>query len=391
MRRCEGRFVYRFRSLAVSALFLWLIPTLGQAEGPFRYPEGKHGAGALKYINGIPVLTVEGNPEEIGEQIGALATKPGAKLLTYPKEVLKLFNASLTWPLLVKEANLMLPNFPKDYLKEMDAELKASSGDRDLLVVGNTMFDIKKMFGCSTLIVEPERSATKGPLFGRNLDFPTCGFLQDYTTVEVVKPKGKHAFASVGFPGMLGVLSGINDAGLTLAVLEVYSTADGSARFDAAGTPYAMCFRRVLEECTTIEEAEKALRGMKRTTFLNLAVCDIKHCAVFEITPKQVTVRSAVDGVLPCTNHFRTKELCTRKECWRFKKLDNCQDMKTIGLDQIAKKLNEVNQGRLTLQTMIFEPAALKLHLAFGKCPSSELPMKELDLGPLLKPDKERN
>jgi predicted choloylglycine hydrolase len=253
------------------------------------------------------------------------------------------------------------------------------------------MFDMKKMFGCSTLIVEPDRSATKGPLFGRNLDFPTCGFLQDYTAVEVFKPKGKHAFASIGFPGMLGVLSGINDAGLALAVLEVYSTADNSVRFDPSGTPYAMCFRRLLEECTTIEEAEKALRAMKRTTMLNLAVCDTKHGAVFELTPKQVVVRSAENGVLPCTNHFRTKELCTKKECWRFKKLDNCQDMKTIGLDQIGKKLNEVNQGRLTLQTMIFEPATLKLHLAFGKCPSSELPMKELDLGPLLKPDKERN
>ena len=34
---------------------------------------------------------------------------------------------------------------------------------------------------------------------------------------------------------------------------------------------------------------------------------------------------------------------------------------------------------------MIFEPATLKLHLAFGKCPSSQLPMKDLDLGPLLK------
>src|SRR5262245_85160 len=128
MRRCEGRSVNPFRLSAVSALILCLVPTLGQAEGPFRYPEGKHGSGALKYVNSIPVLTVAGSPEEIGDQIGALATKPGARLLTYPKEVLKLFNASLTWPLLVKEANLMLPNFPKDYLKEMDAELKASSG-----------------------------------------------------------------------------------------------------------------------------------------------------------------------------------------------------------------------------------------------------------------------
>ena len=35
--------------------------------------------------------------------------------------------------------------------------------------------------------------------------------------------------------------------------------------------------------------------------------------------------------------------------------------------------------------TVIFEPAALKLHLAFGKGPASKLPLKELDLTPLLK------
>ena len=37
------------------------------------------------------------------------------------------------------------------------------------------------------------------------------------------------------------------------------------------------------------------------------------------------------------------------------------------------------------LQTMIFEPAVLKLHLAIGKCPSSALPLQPIDLGPLLK------
>ena len=36
--------------------------------------------------------------------------------------------------------------------------------------------DIKKL-GCSTLFVAPERSATGGPLLGRNFDFPTFGVL----------------------------------------------------------------------------------------------------------------------------------------------------------------------------------------------------------------------
>ena len=50
----------------------------------------------------------------------------------------------------------------------------------------------------------------------------------------------------------------------------------------------------------------------------------------------------------------------------------------------MAKKLNDVNQGPWTIQTMIFEPNTLKLHLALGK-KSSALPMKLLELAPLFK------
>ena len=56
-----------------------------------------------------------------------------------------------------------------------------------------------------------------------------------------------------------------------------------------------------------------------------------------------------------------------------------------MGLAEVMKKLDAVNQGKATLQTMIFEPATLKLHLAIGKCPSSALPLKEMELAPLLR------
>ena len=42
-----------------------LTPTTSLADKAFRYPEGKHGKGELKYEKGIPILRVEGSPEEI--------------------------------------------------------------------------------------------------------------------------------------------------------------------------------------------------------------------------------------------------------------------------------------------------------------------------------------
>jgi len=370
--------------LLLPVLVLFLAPVAVQAE-PFRYTEGTHGKGALKYINDVPVLQLEGKPAEIGEQMAVLAAKPAGKLLGYPRDFLKRARLDAAWPLILTMGKGLLPHFPPDHLIELETGAKTAGVDRDLLIAGNTMFDIKKVIACSTLIVEPQRSATKGMLFGRNLDFPTLGYLNDFSMVIVCKPAGKHAFAVVSFPGYIGALSGMNDAGLALAVLESYSANDNSLRFDAEGTPYGLCFRRLLEECTTVAEAEKLLRTMKRTTRINLAICDTKTSAVFEITPKTIAVRQGEEGICACTNHFRTQELSTTTKCWRYPLLEKTREIEKPTVADVAKKLDEVNQGENTLQSMIFEPATLKLHIALGKPPTSALPMKTLDLTPLLK------
>src|SRR5208283_3769620 len=378
----------RLRGLASLVLVFAFVPAALGADEPFRFPEGKEGKGELKYINGLPVLHLEGTPEEIGTQMARLTAKHSVKLLNYPRNFLKLFDAEFTWPAILAAGRGLLANFPPDHLKELETGIKASGLDRDLFIAANTMFDVKKVIGCSVLMLDAERSATGKPLFGRNLDFPTLGYLQDYSLVVICCPEGKHPFVSVGFPGMIGVLSGMNDAGLTLAVLEVYSTCEDSPRFDPKGTPYAICFRRLLEECTTVDEAEKLLRSMHRTTRINLAICDTKQSAVFEITPRSVVVRKGTEGICPCTNHFRTRELANGCDCNRYDNLEKSRTMRKLDLPDLQKKLDSANQGWLTLQTMIFEPATLKLHLALGKPPTSALPMKTLDLGPMLAKEK---
>lgn len=372
------------RARLLPVLCLIVIPATLHAE-PFRYEEAKHGKGELKYINDVPVLRLEGKPTEIGEQMAVLASKPAGKLLGYPRDFLRKIKLEATWPLVLTLGKSLLPHFPPDHLTELETGAKTAGVDRDLLIAGNTMFDIKKFIACSTLIVEPQRSATKGMVFGRNLDFPTLGYLNDFSMVIVCKPEGKRAFAVVSFPGYIGALSGMNDAGLALAVLESYSANDNSLKFDAEGTPYALCFRRLLEECSTVEEAEKLLRTMKRTTRISLAICDAKTAAVFEITPKTVAVRKAENGICAATNHFRTQELSTTTKCWRYPLLEKTKEIEKPTVADVAKKLDEVNQGENTLQSMIFEPNELKLHIALGKPPTSALPMKTLDLAPLLK------
>ena len=70
----------------------------------------------------------------------------------------------------------------------------------------------------------------------------------------------------------------------------------------------------------------------------------------------------------------------------RFDLLERVRGLKSpLGPDDIRRKLHAVSLGDLTLQTMVFEPATLKLHVALGAAPASRLPLRTIDLWPLMK------
>ncbi len=370
---------------------LWLLVAsvaFANAAEPRSFTEGKFEGGELKYINDLPVLIVAGTPEEMGRQTAALTADVVKKLTAYPNKLLQQRSkAKERLPQCIEMCKGLTMQLSADHRNELIAAGKQLNVDDNLGLLGNFLPDVYRGgFACSAIVVEADRSATKGPLFGRNLDFYTLDILDSYSLVTVHRPKGKHAFASIGFPGMLGTLTGMNDAGLAVAVHEVFLSRDGASMFNPKGEPYTFCFRRILEECSTVEEAEKLLRAAPRTTILSLSACDPAGGAVLEMTPKSVAARHASDGILACTNHFRTEELAVIKWCPRYQKLIQARKAdQPLNVADVAKKMDEVNMGRLTVQTMVFEPATLKLHLAIGSCPSSKLPMKTLELKPLFR------
>ncbi len=355
---------------------------------PHRYPEAQHGRGELRYRNGLPVLTVEGSPEEIGEAVGVLALRPAPRMVEYPEDSLRHYRAGWLYRPLAWLGERMVRAFPAEYRAEMEAMARAAGVDRRKLVVGNTLFDIKKLIACSALLIEPGRSGTGGPLLGRNLDYPSNGYAHEYSLVTVYRGRpGRHAFASVGFPGLLGCLSGMNDAGLSLAVLEVFQAPLFTRRLDLGGTPYALCFRRLLEECTTVEEAKALLAKMRRTTIFNLALADRSRTAVFEVTTRRVRERSAQQGAAICTNHFCAEEL---RPLWSFNVYRTetrheilrkaLRDAERFGIGELHAALHAASNPEETLQTMVFEPEALRLYLAVGQCPASAGELRALEL-----------
>src|SRR5260370_20620077 len=147
----------------------------------------------------------------------------------------------------------------------------------------------------------------------------------------------------------------MNDAGLTVAVLESFAVRNGEGRFDPRGLPYALCYRTLLEECTTIAEAKKRLERLPRTTLTSLVIADRKGVAVLEITPKSVVLRPAEQRISSCTNHFCTElKGETRVNVARsFERFDTLEETRKFDrlfrLEDLRRKLHEARLGELTL------------------------------------------
>jgi len=365
---------------------LLVIPTTVFAGENKKFPEAKSGNGELRYIDEVPVLIVRGKPNEMGEQFGKLAVENAPDLLGLHERFLKDSGQEKRYPLLKTLSGVLEPNFPPHIRTEVEAVAKSSKHDLSLFLFANTIADLSSGMGCSTIVVEPERSATGSPLFGRNFDWLATKGITDHTLIVVYKGEGKRAFAAVTVSPICGVISGMNDAGLAVTINEIsIKKSKDHPKFNWKGTPLLLAFRRVLEECTTVSEAEKLLREIPRTTTCCLTICDKSGGRVFEITPTNLEVRVADNGVCCCTNHFRTDKLCVDDKCWRYDKLSPLQakDGAKLSVNDVFAKLDEVSQGKHTLQSMIFEPAQRVLNLAYGEGPATKLKLHKLELGKL--------
>jgi hypothetical protein len=332
----------------------------------------------------------------IGRQVADLALRPAARLLSYPTDYLRTqvripLLPQLLWWLMRRACGRLYRNFPDRYRAEL--EVMADRGfDRRRLIAANTLFDMAQMgfrplFGCSSWVAPPDRTQGRGLLFGRNLDFFPLGYLHDYSLVTVYAPSaGTLGFASIGFPGAIGCFSGINQAGLCLARHEVFTPAVRMT-YNPNGVPFAICFRAVLETCRTVSEAVQVIEATPHVTVNNLVLCDPSGGAVVEIAPEGVKTRPITADLRSCTNHFSHPDWQNPRQANAYDTLDRLTRLKAAavgagGVEQVGQVLDGVNQGDLTIQTMVFDPSAVAVHVAFGPGPTTRRPLTRIDLTP---------
>jgi hypothetical protein len=175
-------------------------------------------------------------------------------------------------------------------------------------------------FGCSAFARNASPTATDDLWAGRNLDYfvpsavgddvwAATDFMKHHVVTIECRPQGKAPFLSVGWPGFIGVATGLSERGLSLSALVVMAPSS-----TPLGTPATLLYRRIMEEGSSLEDGISILRGARRTQGHNvlLASGDEHAAAVVEYTPRSIQVRRPENGWIATTNHFNHSEMVRR-------------------------------------------------------------------------------
>lgn len=177
--------------------------------------------------------------------------------------------------------------------------------------LGHAMQDYM-LVGCSSFAVWGKNSADSSLLIGRNFDFYVGDKFARNKQVAFYDPSEGYRFASVGWPGMIGVLSGMNETGLTVTI-----NAAKSDMPTASATPISILTREILQYASTINEAYAI--AQKRRTFVSesILVGSAKdgRAAIIEKSPENIALYNGNgDTQIICTNHYQSPTFATNKQ-----------------------------------------------------------------------------
>ena len=171
--------------------------------------------------------------------------------------------------------------------------------------LGHAMQDYM-LVGCSSFATWGTQSADSSLLIGRNFDFYVGDAFAENKQVAFYVPEQGYRFASVGWPGMIGVLSGMNETGLTVTI-----NAAKSAVPTGSATPISILTREILQYAATIDEAFAI--AQKRETFVSESIligsAKDGKAAIIEKSPEKTVLFTGKEANrLICTNHYQSEE-----------------------------------------------------------------------------------
>jgi hypothetical protein len=240
------------------------------------------------------------------------------------------------------------------------------------IVLANLSYDlVVASLGCSTVAL----ATREGPVVARNMDWWPEDILARASWLIRTEDKGQLRFANAGWPGAVGVVTGLSGRGFAL----VLNAVTGRERRNLLGYPVLLHLRRVLDDARDFEDALGRLTRIRLTTpcLITLVGSRNEERVVVERSPTRFAVRRP-EGNQPlvCTNDYRLlfrdaavgdNEL-SRTACGRYNAL--CRFFaggtvdRTVADDELLYALSDDNvmQG-ITAQHILMRPASKSVRM----------------------------
>ena len=216
--------------------------------------------GLLARLDGAcDVLFLDGSPREMGAAHGALmADAIGAmRDRVYAAGAAASLAKKIDFFKKTDEAIARTRPFtPSRFYDEIHA-LAESSGLSEL--DAERLNNFPELFHCSGVAARGKATKDGRVLHVRVLDYIRDIGLQENAAIIVCQPQGYNAWLSVSYAGFVGTVTAMNEKGLAIGEMG----GGGEGKWD--GLPMSFLMRRVVEECSTVEEALALMKSTPLT------------------------------------------------------------------------------------------------------------------------------
>lgn len=169
------------------------------------------------------------------------------------------------------------------------------------IVLANISYDLFLSIGCSTAAMP----GPDGPVLARNMDWFPEGPLARATYRVRCSRGGRHAFTHAGWPGSIGIVTGLSANGFAVALNAVGSPEGANLQ----GYPVLLFLRTVVEDARDFDDALAQLTSqtLAMSALFTLVGTRNNQRVVIERSPTKHALRWGQDGTpLFATNHYRS-------------------------------------------------------------------------------------
>jgi tetratricopeptide (TPR) repeat protein len=174
--------------------------------------------------------------------------------------------------------------------------------------IGHTISNMN-LVACTAFGVKNHRSEDSTLLVGRNMDFYVGDKFAENKIVAFCKPENGYPFTCITWGGFIGVISGMNNQGLTITLNSAKSGLPSSAK-----TPVSILARMILQYASTIDEALQIANQHETFVAESFFISSAKEndFAIIEKSTDTTALYHQTTDELILTNHFQSEALKNR-------------------------------------------------------------------------------